>query len=836
MSLVSPQSGSSHLAVTRKGGPTMTTAHPVRPIVNRAVSLLSLCLIVLLSAAAGADPDRLTSRPRPGTPSVKPVAVGDELRTASGQRRRVVLPDGSVVYLNQQTTATVTADRHLKLSKGEVFVEVAPNDDAKRFVVETAKREVSAVGTAFAVRASDKGTGILVARGRVKVSGLDKPLHAGQQLAPDTDKPSAAPRAAFALAWARELVESSESPLVPRSQHAGGSLIAVDPNGQEAKLSLRKYHVDVHIEDGFARTTIDQTYFNHHATRLEGTFHFPLPADASLSRLAMYVDGTRMEGGMVERDYARNVYERIVESQRDPALLEWVDGTTFKMRVFPLEPRQEKQVLLSYTQKLPTLYGQASYRFPAGHSLDRVGQWSFHARVKAGAAFAWESASHGLAPSKDKGDLILDASQKDAKLDRDIVLTLGRGEPGASATGAAFSSMEQDGAKYLLVRWRPEMPAQPVRQRRDWVFLFESSGDRDPLLARTQVELVRGLLQNAEPDDTFTVVTAGTRPRLLAKELRPVTPQNVSRALAFLEEAHLIGALDLDRALGEAAALLKDATDPYLVHVGSGIAAMGEQRTDALVKRISESVHYIGIGVGRRWNRAFMKAAAEKTGGYLAQVNPDESVSWRAFELSGALNTPRLLDVSVGDDTGKNRYLSFASLVGHDEEVCAATRLDGDKLPERITIRGNLDGRPVREDGRVGDVAEGAGYLPRTWAKLEIERLLAEDAVKHKESIVGLSKAMYVMTPFTSLLVLENEAMYQQFKVDRGRKDHWALYPAPDKVPVFYEDEDGNRIDPKKAARPIPTQVIETVLTRKHPDVMTTPREDPGIDAKKIKE
>ena len=45
---------------------------------------------------------------------------------------------------------------------------------------------------------------------------------------------------------------------------------------------------------------------------------------------------------------------------------------------------------------------------------------------------------------------------------------------------------------------------------------------------------------------------------------------------------------------------------------------------------------------------------------------------------------------------------------------------------------------------------------------------------------------MYVMSPFTSLLVLENEAMYKQFQVDRGRKDHWALYPAPQKIKVVY--------------------------------------------------
>src|SRR3954464_13788094 len=88
-----------------------------------------------------------------------------------------------------------------------------------------------------------------------------------------------------------------------------------------------------------------------------------------------------MEGGMAERDHARNVYETIRYTQRDPALLEWVDGSTFKMRVFPLEGRKEKRLLLSYTQKLPSLYGVARYRFPAGHSMERVGDWSFEARI-----------------------------------------------------------------------------------------------------------------------------------------------------------------------------------------------------------------------------------------------------------------------------------------------------------------------------------------------------------------------------------------------------------------------------------------------------------------------
>jgi ferric-dicitrate binding protein FerR (iron transport regulator) len=807
------------------------TAHTILSRVIYATAFLAVAL--LPAARAEGPPERLTSKQRATAPKVKPLAVGDELRTEAGQRRRAVLPDGSVVYVNQDTRIKINAPRRLALTAGEVFVEVTPGD---AFVVTTPKRDVTAAGTRFAVRADAKGTGVLVARGKVKVAGLDTPLHAGQQLAPDSDKPMPSPRATHALDWTKDLMAAAESPLVPASQHAGGALVAVDPDGQEAKLSLRKYHIDVHIEDGFARTTIDQTYFNHHDARLEGTFYFPLPADASLSRLAMYVDGTRMEGGIVERDLGRAVYEEIVYRQKDPALLEWVDGSTFKMRVFPLEARQEKRIILSYTQRLPSLYGQLQYRFPAGHSLDSVREWPFHARIKNGAAAGWSSASHKMTAKQDGKDLLLDAAEKDVRLNRDVLLNFADESTGK----ARFSSMEQDGAKYLMLRYRPILPtgepaALAAGSPRTWLFLFESSGDRDPLLARAQIDVIRALLSQAEPDDSFVVLSAGTRVRALSDKPQLDTPENVSAAITFLESSHLIGALDLDRGLSEAASLLKDAKNGYLVHVGSGIAAMGEKRDDVLAKRISEGTRYIGVGVGKRWARSFMKTAAERTGGYFTQINPDEPIAWRAFELAATLNTPRLLDVQVVDKAGKTTFLPFTTLVNQGEELCAVARIGRAAgvspliepsaglrpplaMPEVVVIRGTLNGRPFERELPVRDVTPNAGYLPRTWAKLEIERLLGEysrepkDDVKNR--IIALSKSMYVMTPFTSLLVLENEEMYQQYKVDRGRKDHWAMYACPDKIPVVAEDADGQPIDPRKGAKPTARQVKDTILTR----------------------
>jgi ferric-dicitrate binding protein FerR (iron transport regulator) len=768
----------------------------------------------------------LTPRPLDKAPEVKPLAVGQTLRTKSGERLRVALPDWSVLYVNQKTEVTLDADRHLTLAAGEVFVEVAPRPaeegDAARFVVKTPQREVTALGTKFDVAALVAGTGVTVTQGKVRVSGFDGVLSAGQELAPDARQPAAAPRAAAALAWARELMCAAEAPLVPPSKYAGGALVVNDPSGEAAQLSLRKYHVDVHVEDGFARTTIDQTYFNHTGRRLEGTFHFPLPPDASLSRLAMYVNGKLMEGGMAERDFARQTFESIVRKMQDPALLEWVDGSTFKMRVFPLEPRQEKRIVLSYTQRLPVQYGRTSYRFPAGHSLEAVRDWSFHARVKGGQGLTWASDTHAelLKAAADNGDLVLDARQDNVKVEGDVALDLfDGGKRPRGDESARFSSMDHEGGRYFMVRYRPELPAAKERQRRDWVFLFESSGDRDPLLARAQIEVIRALLANAEHDDTFAIITAATRPGTFAPEAKAVTADNAAAAVRFLEGTHLAGVLDLGKALDAAEPFLKSAQNPYLVHVGSGLPVLGDTRADALAKRVPDGVHYVGVGVGKRWNRALMKAAAERTGGFFTQINPDEPVNWRSFELYSALTAPRLLDVKVVDNAEKAAFLTHTSAVAQGEEVCAIARLEGGaKLPEAVTVTGTLDGKTFSRSVPVRDAAN-AGYLPRTWAKLEIDRLLAENAQANKARIVQLSMASYVMTPFTSLLVLENDQMYAQFGVDRGRKDHWAMYPCPENIPVVYEPLDGTAAAPKagQPVKPSAEDVLGTILVHLPP-------------------
>ncbi len=72
---------------------------------------------------------------------------------------------------------------------------------------------------------------------------------------------------------------------------------------------------------------------------------------------------------------------------------------------------------------------------------------------------------------------------------------------------------------------------------------------------------------------------------------------------------------------------------------------------------------------------------------------------------------------------------------------------------------------------------------------------------------------MYVMSPFTSLLVLENDEMYEQYNVDRGRKDHWALYPCPERIDVVHEPLHGTRPEVSADPHDTPTKPsLEEVL------------------------
>ena len=128
------------------------------------------------------------------------------------------------------------------------------------------------------------------------------------------------------------------------------------------------HNVDVVLRDGLARTEIEEVFQNDTAQVLEGRYVFPLPADASISSLALWVNDKLVQGEIVEKKRAAAIFKGIVEDTvrpRDPALLEWVAGGDFSLKIFPLPPKGNRKVRIAYDQVLERVGRAGALRLPA---------------------------------------------------------------------------------------------------------------------------------------------------------------------------------------------------------------------------------------------------------------------------------------------------------------------------------------------------------------------------------------------------------------------------------------------------------------------------------------
>lgn len=104
-----------------------------------------------------------------------------DYRTATGERRVVILSDGSQVTLNTASAIDAHFDavqRLIRLRDGEILVATAPDPTAghRPFRVQTAEGRLEALGTRFSVRQRSGFTSLAVFDGAVRI----EPDRAGQ--------------------------------------------------------------------------------------------------------------------------------------------------------------------------------------------------------------------------------------------------------------------------------------------------------------------------------------------------------------------------------------------------------------------------------------------------------------------------------------------------------------------------------------------------------------------------------------------------------------------------------------------------------------------------------
>ena len=179
--------------------PTLTSARAKRRDVLKVLS------IVLAAGGAGSLAWNTTPLP---------TLMADQ-RTATGERRRVRLDDGSLVRLNTATAVDIRYSaslREIHLLSGEIQIETAPDQQARPFIVHTPSGSIRALGTRFVVRYDAQRTRVSVQEHAVEVRSVKNlgpavRVDAGQQLDFDSNDTGTAQRSSPQIdAWTRDML------------------------------------------------------------------------------------------------------------------------------------------------------------------------------------------------------------------------------------------------------------------------------------------------------------------------------------------------------------------------------------------------------------------------------------------------------------------------------------------------------------------------------------------------------------------------------------------------------------------------------------------------------
>lgn len=539
--------------------------------------------------------------------------------------------------------------------------------------------------------------------------------------------------------------------LALQSEPAAAGLGTLAARGGVASLELRRVWVKAKTAGDFAETSVEHVFYNTSSERLEGTFRFPLPAGASLLGLAMEINGELMEGELVERHKARRTYESIVDSMQDPALLEWEQGNTFKLRVFPIEGSQEKRIIIRYLAPLRGTTSGYAYSF----------ETSIPDLQQRGPAFRLDF----------EGRTVVDEE----------ALTPGRRVSvplPTSSLGTVHEEIREDGV-YRAVRIRPDWSNLNTRQgkgrvTRDMLLVMDTS--RSSLESRSlALRTMQALLKDLHSRDRFLVLAADLTVRGHAPGFVPATRVAVEEAVAFIGGIEPDGATDLGLALEHAGRLIRghqpeDGRQRQVIYIGDGTATWGETEPATLKKLAAralgeQALHAVVLGKGA--DSDLLGDLAAQQGGVSAEPRSTLDVQRFALILSHAAGAPRLRDVVIRAGENDRIYPRRpVSLLPGDELVALVHTPTGEQPPAALTLRAVYGGRPLTQV--IPTQGTSAAHVAHRWARQHIAFLQGDGAAK--EAIIQQSLRYGVMSRHTALLVLESEEAYKRHQIARRNK------------------------------------------------------------------
>lgn len=523
-------------------------------------------------------------------------------------------------------------------------------------------------------------------------------------------------------------------------------------DGEAVKpLSIAKADVQVMITGYLAETTLVLTFKNDHSRVLEGELNFPLPQGATVSGYGLDVGGVLVDGVPVEKHQARVAYETELRKGVDPGIVEHVKGNNFRTRVYPIPANGTRTVKVQYVSDLAHGDDGATYVLPLDWGGERIGECNLHVQVQqTPVPPKLRGGPAELAFVREDATTIAKRTYRDIAFTDDLTISL----PSAPQRHVVVESRQtgDDKAEHHFVIHdapaRPAAAADAVRLPPARIgILWDASLSRATADKRRELELIERLC-DAHPAATFDLVVFRDKPE------RPISfaGGDFARLKDHLDKLPYDGGTNL-AALPVRRNFLDVHQGPwggrrpedyaYWLCFTDGLGNLMGERPQHL-----EATIYVISNDARTSHDSLAHLAAATGGQYLnlKRVSDDKAfaaIGRPAFSLLSIDAPPgAVADVLPAGVTPVNGRIAVSGKLLADEATLTLNYGVGTDVLHRETVT-------LRKSA-----ATSTGLAPRFWAQQKITELAARSE-KNKDALLALGREFNLVTPSTSLMVLE---------------------------------------------------------------------------------
>jgi Ca-activated chloride channel family protein len=560
------------------------------------------------------------------------------------------------------------------------------------------------------------------------------------------------------------------------------------------QISIKYHRVSVTINNQVATTKVDQVFVNNSPREIEGTYLFPLPENVTINKFVMYMDGKPLVAELMDSQQARKIYEDIVRSRKDPALLEYMGRGAFRARIFPIAPWGEKRIQLEYTEVLPFDAGLCKYQYPLNtekFSYKPLEAVEVNVKITSHTAIKniW-SPSHENKAIVDRSDdfsaNILYADENTIP-DTDFVIYYTVSQDDFGLNLMTYRVPPDDGFYVLMAAPNYQIKADDVVNK-NVIFVFDTSGSMAGIKIEQAKQALEFCVEKLNRNDEFNIIDFSTGVRKFKPSPVLASQEEVRSALQYINKLEAVGGTDINSALQESLKQTSIGKYPLsmIIFLTDGLPTVGV--TDG--KKITENTRTANkkntrlfvFGVGYDVNTILLDDLALYNKGLPAYVRPEQNIEIEISSFFAKVSNPVLSDIK----------LDFGAINTYDRyPVQIPDLFAGSQIKEfgRYSNSGNIN---INLTGLAGNRVEKFTYpaqfmvensendfIPRIWAARKVGYLIEEirrNGAKQEliDEIKKLSIKYGIINEYISMLILEDEppppgVIERQFGADTGK-------------------------------------------------------------------